>query len=218
MSFNFAAWEGATRNAGSARPGARALMNWCLAQYPRLAANLGIYNYRPVRGSTTLSIHAEGRALDVGFPLVGTSAHPSGTQLLNTLGRHGKALGIQTIIWNRAIYSARSPNGRYYSGVNPHRDHLHIELTRNAGETLNTERIVTVVGGGVPVEVQRRTLRLTTPYMVGPDVRDVQNRLTVGADGVFGPNTDRAVREFQKSKGLTADGVVGPATWAALGI
>ena len=35
-------------------------------------------------------------------------------------------------------------------------------------------------------------------------------------DGDFGEQTQGAVRDFQKSKGLTVDGVVGPRTWQAL--
>ena len=37
-----------------------------------------------------------------------------------------------------------------------------------------------------------------------------------GADGVFGPETVGAVKEFQRRSGLKADGFVGPKTLAAL--
>jgi peptidoglycan hydrolase-like protein with peptidoglycan-binding domain len=36
-------------------------------------------------------------------------------------------------------------------------------------------------------------------------------------DGKVGPNTKKAITEFQKSQGLSADGKVGPKTWGALG-
>jgi len=39
---------------------------------------------------------------------------------------------------------------------------------------------------------------------------------SLAADGVFGTNTDCAVKTYQRSNGLTADGVVGPKTWAKL--
>lgn len=49
-------------------------------------------------------------------------------------------------------------------------------------------------------------------------VKEMQLKLGLTADGVFGPATQRAVIAFQKSKGLTADGIAGPATLTALGL
>lgn len=52
--------------------------------------------------------------------------------------------------------------------------------------------------------------------------RDLQERLTAlkynpgTIDGSMGPNTRKAVREFQADHGLTIDGVPGQRTWAAL--
>ena len=53
----------------------------------------------------------------------------------------------------------------------------------------------------------------------GKAVERVQAKLGVEpADGVFGRATERAVRRFQRRRGLTADGVVGPQTRRALGL
>lgn len=46
----------------------------------------------------------------------------------------------------------------------------------------------------------------------GATVQAVQEFLGIGADGVFGPGTKRAVKAWQAANGLTADGVAGPAT------
>lgn len=100
------------------------------------STSLGIYNCRPVRGGTTPSIHSEGRAVDIGFPVLGGVANPLGTRLLNVLKENAEPLGLQAIIWNRRYYSRSYPTGRVYNGVNPHIDHLHIEQTWAGSQSL----------------------------------------------------------------------------------
>lgn len=43
-----------------------------------------------------------------------------------------------------------------------------------------------------------------------------QYGLKTAVDGVFGPETDRNVRQYQKDKGLKVDGIVGVNTWVAI--
>lgn len=55
----------------------------------------------------------------------------------------------------------------------------------------------------------------------GPNVTSAQYLLRqhgygIAADGVFGSQTESAVRSFQQSRGLTVDGIIGPQTWGAL--
>jgi Putative peptidoglycan binding domain len=52
----------------------------------------------------------------------------------------------------------------------------------------------------------------------GSDVRELQRKLGVGADGVFGPVTERALKRWQRAHGLVADGIAGPNTRAAMGL
>jgi N-acetylmuramoyl-L-alanine amidase len=81
-----------------------------------------------------------------------------------------------------------------------------------AGDAAPTTAAVTS-----PVELP--TLRVG---MYGPAVIRVQERLqrldfyTGALDGVFGPQTEAAVKAFQRSRQLNPDGVIGPVTWQAL--
>lgn len=50
----------------------------------------------------------------------------------------------------------------------------------------------------------------------GKEVEIMQRWLNLKDDGVFGPNTHRAVKEFQRKNGLLADGIAGPKTLSKL--
>ncbi|RJK96383.1 peptidoglycan-binding domain-containing protein [Vallicoccus soli] len=221
--MTFAAWEQATTCTGGPTPGAKALMAGVLEAYgPRGATNLGIYNCRSVAGSSTTSCHGEGRACDVGFPVEGGRAHPAGHDLVRALLPFAGRLGLQALIWDRTIWSARSPGGRPYTGVSPHVDHVHAELTRAGGRDLTRSTVRQALSGTaaplVPTPrtgsgTQRPRLRLGSR---GAEVALVQRFLGVRDDGVFGERTRAAVLRYQRDRGLEADGVVGPRTWARI--
>lgn len=50
----------------------------------------------------------------------------------------------------------------------------------------------------------------------GEGVKMMQEALGIGADGDFGPGTERALKEWQASNGLVADGIAGPSTLGKL--
>ena len=143
----FPAYDRAARRcAGGPQPGALALMEWATKDWNEGGIfNLGIYNCRTVRGSAQRSVHGDGRACDFGFPLVDGAANPAGWDLVRLLLPMVGSLGIQQIIWDRRVWSAAHPNGAPYTGVSPHIDHIHAELTREAGQILTRARIKATV-------------------------------------------------------------------------
>ena len=76
-----------------------------------------------------------------------------------------------------------------------------------------------VEAGYLPGE---RLLYLREPYMRGDDVLSLQRRLDeLGfdcgpVDGIFSPELEVAVTEFQRNVGLNVDGIVGDTTWDRL--
>ena len=67
-------------------------------------------------------------------------------------------------------------------------------------------RAIEIREGGLPLRVGSQ----------GELVAHVQKELGVASDGIFGPQTDAAVRKYQLSAGLDVDGIVGPSTWSSL--
>ena len=52
----------------------------------------------------------------------------------------------------------------------------------------------------------------------GEEVKKLQAKLGLAADGIFGAGTESKLKEWQKKNGLSADGIAGPATLTKLGV
>jgi hypothetical protein len=139
-------WEACRDCSGGPAPGAVAMVAYWLESYEGIARSLGIYNCRPVRGSSSLSVHACGRAADLGVPVT-AEGHEAAYEFLRRLSPHLMRLGVPYFIFNRRQWSARrDPAGELYAGVHPHADHIHLELTAEAGRRLTLATLRAVVG------------------------------------------------------------------------
>ena len=129
------------------------------------------------------------------------------TQELVDLIHSSSGLKVRTILFN-------DPQAKGVSFYKGHNDHLHVSFLPSR----------------VPVSALRATstdkkqlLRLVVPNMKGDNVRKVQDALVkkginLNADGIFGPDTEDAVKKFQQNSGLKDDGIVGPNTLQKLGV
>jgi hypothetical protein len=146
-------YEAATFIASGPAPGALALEAYALALGHGSA---GIFNPRNVRGSvSTLSLHAEGRAVDI---TPGDAGADALTGLVDLLVWHHQALGVQQVIWHRRSWRV----GRAwepYGGTDPHTSHAHVELTRAAADGLTVETIEAVIGTeGAELNTEERAM------------------------------------------------------------
>jgi hypothetical protein len=115
-----------TTCSGKAQPGTVVLRDWCRRRFS--VGDDGIYNCRPVRGGTQLSLHgtqlslhAEGRAWDAGI-----GVKIVGDQLAAWAVVHANLASVQEVIWWDRIWSVVNPWWRPYSGADPHHGHVHI--------------------------------------------------------------------------------------------
>lgn len=144
-----------------------------MGRFNRLT-DLGIYNPRTIRGTGTPSLHNVGRAWDAGTPSV--EAKSQGTELANLLVTHHLDLGVQLVIWQRRIWSniRKAEGWRVYRGTSPHTEHMHIELTIEAGAGLTSGIIQQAIGGAMTI---------TLPANRDETIRRIQTALGVEVDG-----------------------------------
>ena len=92
--------------------------------------------------------------------------------------------------------------------------------TANAVKGFQSSQGLTA-NGVVDDRTWEKLLVIVGPGASGSPVRALQGQLAsqgwrLAVDGVLGPQTTRAVRDFQTAHHLTVDGVAGPATWHEL--
>jgi len=126
----FHSWTPAVGCGDGPLPGATALQAAALQRWAVSGAtSLGIFNCRRVGGGLAWSVHAEGRAGDIG---IRRELVALGDQLLAALRGHNWELGLQRIIFRRRIYDASRPTGAPFSDDGAHDEHLHWEQTWDA--------------------------------------------------------------------------------------
>ena len=146
MSYNWGRYASPTSCTPKIPGGAKSLLAYLIDSFPWVFS-MGICNCRNTRGGSSLSHHANCRALDAGIPTNDGLYIPKyGDPIIELFGPHGRELGLDHLILNRIIYSARSPDGRRYLGVHPHRNHAHIGLTEAAAINLNYASLVAILG------------------------------------------------------------------------
>jgi hypothetical protein len=137
-------YDFARRCTGRAQRGTLALQSW-LGEHVR-GVTWGIYSCRRTRSGSSMSLHAEGRAVDWHLDVGKAADRAAANRLVSAFlapdaaGRPAamaRRMGVQEIIWNCRVWSTRQPAAgmRPYSvcghGVSrtmAHKDHLHIGL------------------------------------------------------------------------------------------
>jgi hypothetical protein len=125
---------------------------------------------------------------------------------------------IGSLDGQRALYWAAWNNwkAKWYTGQG-HKTWTHVAADR-AKANLDPRMFVNWGPDVRPPAIPAigRTFRLTDPLMTGEDIRHWQGQMLhlyrLGVDGVYGPESERVCREFQRVRGLAVDGEAGPIT------
>jgi len=165
------------------------------------------HSYRVISGSTSLSNHSSGTAIDLNAP-----RHP--------LGKSGTFSATQRS-HIRSILNSCNGVVRWGGDYSGRKDEMHFEINVRPGDPRLAALAKRIGGGGgkpSPAPIAWTTVKRGAS---GFRVTAIQHLLrqrgySLAVDGSFGPTTQSRVITFQRAKGLAADGVVGPRTWSAL--
>lgn len=188
------------------------------ADVPRANTITHVWGYDPNVSNTE---HHSGLAVDF---MVG-SDKALGDAIYNYVWANRVRLAVHHVIWQQSITSTVvEPGVRRHMAdrggpTKNHMDHVHVYFDNVA--YVPPDNPAPAKPASKPGSPAHRMLRNGSR---GNDVRSLQNGLNrvfpaysrLGVDGIFGPRTERVVREFQSRAGLSVDGIVGPHTRAKL--
>lgn len=199
---------------GKAQPGTVDLLKYLMLKFPT-TFSMGIYSCRDSSGGGGYSVHSDGRAIDLGIPLINGGANTAvGDPVVIFLGTYAYEFGIHGQIWNRVRYDIKAPQGRVYTGPHPHHDHNHIEQRSHHATTLRYANYVEIAGSPITAPPEGSDLLPLTPTSSKENIRWLQDLLNyqVGSgevpltvDGVWGPSTIAMVKKKTGSLGETAN-------------
>jgi hypothetical protein len=127
-------YDSADSCASGDRPGTKKMKSFLKAKFPSEILKIEGFVCRNIRGSSGLSMHSTGRAMDIYIPESrGDADNTKGDKVAAFLIRNAEKIGVQFIIWDRSKWKPGQEEVPY-GGVHPHDDHLHVELTEEAGD------------------------------------------------------------------------------------
>lgn len=228
------------------KPGITAFKKLVMSRYPAGADWGSSRNCSDDGISEHLEGRAWDWGVDVNKPAQFAAAAAVLQWLTANNGVNARRLGIMYIGYNYRIWGAyRAREGwRALNNSNPHTDHVHFSFSWNGamkatsfwqGKTFAEDLGPCRIWANQPAPIRsvRNTKGCAAPVPVPPDLRatgiiwlgstgsrvkQVQNKLKVTPTGFFGPVTQGAVANFQRSRGIPVTGVVHTRTWKALGI
>lgn len=168
------------------------------------------YAYRDIRGSTGLSNHSAACAIDVNAP-----NHP--------LGKRGTFNAAQVARIRLIVQACGGVVA--WGGEWSRPDEMHFEIVGSAAAVAAVADRIRRTGGTDPTPAPTPTGGNLQRGSTGDRVKTLQRvlnawypNLRLVTDGIFGPATEKAVRDMQARAGLAVDGIAGPATLGRLGL